>query len=82
MFDGPIHYISLDGPGRILAVAHGCDVTLLNQKTLCMFHRVLGVCADLGSWYSALGEPPNIARPSGIHLGPSSPRSANLALYK
>ncbi|KAF9646727.1 hypothetical protein BDM02DRAFT_3130194 [Thelephora ganbajun] len=33
-FDGPIYCISSDNLGRMLAIGHGCKITLLDQKTL------------------------------------------------
>jgi len=80
-FDGPIHCISTDDLGRVLAIGHGREVTLLNQKTLCTFHRARVICvlmteADPAHWENirTLPSPPEFTTglptpsPRGLHF--------------
>lgn len=66
----------------MLAIGHGCEVTLLNQKTLCMFRHARNICTDDGGGSSSLGGYPSIARPSGVRHRPSIPHSARPALHE
>ena len=60
-FDGSIHCISINNLGHILAIGHGREVTILNQRTLCMSYRVCGYDlmteTDLAYWENARALP-------------------------